>query len=133
MNYNDLKQIADSKKIEIQEIAYELKMTPNGFRESIKNETIQLKKIRQLCELLNIHPNLFFDLEKGVYLNNVNAQLGNGNKIIVESKDLEIKLLKQSLKDKEELIEMLREKIESIHNAPMLAASEKGIYQTKKK
>jgi len=119
MEYNVLREIAESKKIEIREIANELDMTPNGFRESIKNETIQLKKLRRLCEILHIHPNMFFDVQKGVYLNNVHAQVGNNNKIVLENKDREIEMLRQRLTDKEtiiqnkdEIIQMLRSKLD---------------------
>lgn len=112
MDYNELKKIAESKKIEIGEIAIELEMTSNGFRESIRNETIQLKKLRRLCELLHIHPTMFFDVQKGVYLNNVHAQLGNNNKIVTEGKDREIAQLRSQIDDKNEIIRMLREKLD---------------------
>ncbi|MFT3753706.1 MAG: hypothetical protein QM800_12810 [Paludibacter sp.] len=126
MNYNELKQIADSKKIEVREIANELEMTSNGFRESIKNETIQLKKLRKLCELLHIHPTVFFDVQKGVYLNNVHAQVGNNNKIVIENKDREIAELRERLNDKDEIIKMLREKLDL-----GIAATPKNTYNKK--
>jgi len=133
MKYNELKQIADSKKIEVRELANELEMTPNGFRESIKNETIQLKKLRRLCEILHVHPTLFFDVQSGVYLNNVHAQVGNNNKISLENKDREIEMLKQRLTDKDaiinnkdEIIEMLRSQLNL-----GLAASPKNAYKNK--
>lgn len=112
MEWNELKEILDSKKIEVRELANDLEMTSNGLRECIKRDTIQLKKLRRLCEILHIHPNLFFDVQKGVYLNNVNAQVGNNNKIGLESKDREIEMLKERLHDKDEIIRMLREKLE---------------------
>lgn len=112
MDYNELKKIAESKKIEIGEIAIELEMTSNGFRESIRNETIQLKKLRRLCELLHIHPTMFFDIQKGVYLNNVQANVGNNNKISIENKEREIAQLRSQIEDKNEIIRMLREKLD---------------------
>jgi len=134
MDYNELKEIADSKKIEVKEIASALEMTPNGFRESIKNETIQLRKLRKLCEMLQIHPNMIIDVQKGVYLNNVHAQVGNNNKISLESKEHEIEMLRQRLNDKDqiinnkdEIIEMLKDKL-----SITFAASPKAGYKKPK-
>lgn len=112
MNYNDLKTYAESNNFEIQQIANELGMTPNGFREAIRNETIQLKKLRMLCRLLQLNLNDFDNETKrtGLNISNVHLQAGNNNKIIIENKDREIELLKQSLADKDEIIKLLREK-----------------------
>jgi hypothetical protein len=112
MNYNDLKTYAESNNFEIQQIANELGMTPNGFREAIRNETIQLKKLRMLCKLLQLNLNDFDSETKrtGLNISNVHLQAGNNNKIIIENKDREIELLKQSLADKDEIIKLLREK-----------------------
>jgi DNA-binding Xre family transcriptional regulator len=113
MEYNDLKEIFISKNDELKDIASELEMTPNGFRESIKNETIQLRKLKQLCTRLKLNPLLFFDVVPGTYINNVgngHTQVGNGNKIQIENKDREIEMLKQRLADKDEIIKLLRER-----------------------
>lgn len=118
MDYNELKQIAETKKIEVREIANELEMTTNGFRESIKNETIQLKKLRKLCELLHIHPLLFFEVKKGVYLKTESS----------ENKERENSQLREQLSDKNEIIKMLREKINHYENNS-IAATPKTNYK----
>lgn len=106
MDYNELKIIATTKKFKIQEIASDLEMTADGFRSSIKNETIELRKLKKLCDLLRINPILFFDVVPGTYINT--SGHGQGNKII-ESKEREIELLKQQIADKNEIIRLLRE------------------------
>jgi len=112
MDYSELKQIAETKKIEVREIANQLEMTSNGFRESIKNETIQLKKLRQLCEILNISPAKFFDVNQfGIISKNVDL----GSKQLIDSRDREIEMLKQRLNDKEEIIKLLRERNSLTH------------------
>jgi|GEM_PF-3459194 len=128
MDYNELKQLIESKNFEVREIANQLKMTPNGFRESIRNETIQLKKLRILADILNISPNQIFDSQKGVYLNNVHAQVGNNNKMVLENKDKEISMLKETLADKNEIIRMLRERMDM----GIAASPKNNTYQTKK-
>jgi DNA-binding Xre family transcriptional regulator len=109
MNYNELKDIAESKKIEIKDIASELEMTTNGFRESIKRETIQLKKLSKLCTLMRINPLLFFEHIPSTYISaGGHVQNGNNNQIIIESKDREIELLKEQIKAKDEIILLLK-------------------------
>ncbi len=128
MDYNQLKEIASSKKIEVKEIANELEMTPNGFRESIKNETIPLRKLKLLCTLLKLNPMLFFDVVSGTYINNVgngHTQVGNGNKIQIENKDREIEMLKQRLADKDEIIKLLRERNNNSNHGYGLVAEPK--------
>jgi len=127
MDYKQLKEIATSKKDEVKDIASELEMTPNGFRESIKNETIQLRKLKQLCTRLKLNPLLFFDVVPGTYINNIgngHTQVGNGNKIQIENKDREIEMLKQRLVDKDEIIKLLRER-NSNHGYGLTAAEPK--------
>lgn len=132
MNYNELKDITKIKNILVKDLAMEMGVTRQGLQKMIDNETIELRLIKKMCELLNISPAKFFELgQYGLNISNSHVQAGNGNKIIIENKDREIEMLKQRINDKDEIIQMLREKIESIHHAPMLAASEKSIYKTK--
>jgi DNA-binding Xre family transcriptional regulator len=130
MNYNELKEIADAKKIEIKELASALEMTPNGFRESIKNETIQLRKLRTLCDLLRINPSMFFDLPRGVYVNNVHAQVGDNNQMAIDNRDREIESLREQLEDKKVIIKMLQNQIEGASNLS-IAASPRHPYKNK--
>jgi len=110
MTYSELKDLADSKKIEIQELASALDMTTNGLRASIRNETIPIKKLKILCETLRINPMMFFDHIPATYINaGGHVQSGNGNQITIESKDREIELLKEQLTDKNEIIRLLKE------------------------
>lgn len=130
MDYNELREIAESKRIGIKELADEIGMTSNGLREAIKRDTIQLKKLRQLCEILRIHPSMFFDVQKGVYLNNVNAQLGNNNQMAIDNKDKEIQSLREQLEDKKVIIKMLQSQIESA-STMNIAANPKHPYKKK--
>ena len=110
MNYSELKDIATSKRIQIKDIASDLDMTPDGFRISIKNETIPLRNLKILCDRLRINPMLFFDIAPGAYINSAgHTQVGNGNKMNIDSKNREIELLKQQLEDKNEIIRLLKQ------------------------
>jgi len=137
MDYKDLKEIADSKNIEIKDLSSEVEMTPNGFRESIKNETIQLRKLRRVCEILGISPLLFLNNPSGVYLHNVHTQVGDNNQMAIDNKDREIESLREQLnakdeqlEDKKVIIKMLQEKIEGT-STMNIAATPKHAYKKK--
>ena len=60
MNYKDLKNRAEARKIMIKDIAEELGMTPNGFKVSIETEKFPIGKVRDLCDILQISIAEFF-------------------------------------------------------------------------
>lgn len=134
MKYNDLQEILKVKKILVKDLCEAIGYTRRGLQTSIDNETIELRKLKLLCDTLRITPAQFFDNGAyGVTISTGHVQAGNGNKIIIENKDREIEMLKQRLNDKNELIEMLRDKISMLTDAPLMAASGKTTYQTTKK
>ena len=110
MNYNDLKLLIDSKNLEVQAVATEIGMGYDGFRLSVQKETIQLQKLKKLCELLKINPMLFFENMQGQFIDGGTTQMSIWDKKLFESKDREIELLKQQIQDKTEIIKLLREK-----------------------
>jgi DNA-binding Xre family transcriptional regulator len=134
MKYNDLQEILKVKKILVKDLCEAIGYTRRGLQTSIDNETIELRKLKLLCDTLRITPAQFFDTGGyGVTISTGHVQAGNGNKIIIENKDREIEYLKKRLEDKDELITMLRDKIDMIQGAPLMAASSKPEYKTTKK
>lgn len=113
MIYSELKDIAKAKNILIKDLAKEIGITRQGLQKVMDNETIGLNLVKRICEVLNISPSKFFDSGSfGLILNNgVNQVVGNGNKMVIENKDKEIEMLKQQIIDKEEIIKLLKEKI----------------------
>jgi len=116
MNYNEIKELASSKRISIKELTERIGYTRQGLQNALDSETIELRKLKLLCEVLRVSPSLFFDNGTfGVIMTNGgHTQVGNGNKISIESKDREIELLKQRLSDKDEIIRLLRD----VNNKP---------------
>jgi hypothetical protein len=60
MNYKELKNQAEARKIMIKDIAEQLGMTPNGFKVSIETEKFPIGKVRELCDILQISIAEFF-------------------------------------------------------------------------
>lgn len=132
MNYNDLKKLIDAKNIDVYSLSNEIGMSYDGFRLSIKKETIQLQKLKLLCEILKINPMQFFDNMEGMVIDNGTSKINNTERKLIESKDREIEMLKQRISDKNEIIDMLKEKISVLQDSPLIAATSKTSYKTKK-
>lgn len=60
MNYNELKRVAESKNFTIKRLADEIGLTSNGLKRSIEGETMSIKTIRDLCDILQISIAEFF-------------------------------------------------------------------------
>ena len=60
MNYNELKRVAESKNFTIKRLADEIGLTSNGLKRSIEGETMSIKTLRDLCDILQISISEFF-------------------------------------------------------------------------
>lgn len=60
MNYNELKRVAESKNFTIKRLAEEIGLTSNGLKRSIEGETMSIKTLRDLCNILQISIEEFF-------------------------------------------------------------------------
>jgi transcriptional regulator with XRE-family HTH domain len=60
MNYNELKRLAESKNFTIKRLAEEIGLTSNGLKRSIEGETMSIKTLRDLCDILQISIAEFF-------------------------------------------------------------------------
>lgn len=123
MNYSELKQILDTKNISVKSVCEIVGYTRAGLARSIDNETIDLRRLKLLCQMIRITPAEFFDNGTyGVTITTGHVQAGNGNKIIIDNKDREIEYLKQRIADKDEIIRLLRESKENRNNGYLTAA-----------
>lgn len=102
MNYNDLQELANSKKILMRELAVQMEMTYAGMKTAIENQTLSVKKIILLCEALGITPNQFFGWEDGKCASQVqNGGVGNMQRINYSS----AAALQEQLRIKDEQIQ----------------------------
>ena len=60
MNYNDIKILAERKKFTIKELAESIGMTSTGLKRSIEGETMSIKTLRDLCDILQVSIAQFF-------------------------------------------------------------------------
>lgn len=117
MNYNDLREVCTSKKISIKELTEQIGYTRQGLQSALDNQTIELRKLKSLCEVLKISIYEFFKDENQT----VGNQLNDNENTLTSGLKREIELLKQQITDKEEIISLLKDKI---NNKKYLYAAE---------
>ena len=110
MNYSELVELLKSKKITVKELTQAIGMSRQGLQAAMDKGTISLNTMKAICEAVRISPAYFFDT--GTFGTVINAgghvQSGNNNRMEVESRDREIELLREQLRDKEEIINLLK-------------------------
>ena len=63
MNYSNLKKCADSRKLQLNDIACHIGMSYQGLKTGIETGRLASDKVYELCDFLNISPNTFFEWE----------------------------------------------------------------------
>lgn len=112
MNYNKLRDCIKEKKFTIEDIANRIDMTREGLSRSLGEGKMKIDVFEKICEVIEVHPSIFFDdtkFEIGegniVQLNN-----GNGNKQHIIHNENEYELLRKLLEEKERTIQILLNK-----------------------
>lgn len=63
MNYSNIEIIADNKRITIPQLAERIGMTKSGLYRSIEKETVSIKTIEKISEVLGVPVTIFFEDE----------------------------------------------------------------------
>lgn len=108
LTYSELTDICEQKKIFVKNVHSALDMTDTGFRTAIKNQSLPIKKVIPLCNILGISVSYFFGVEQpsGDVIHG--SQNKNGKKQIINTGSQEtIHLLQQQLEIKDAQIEKL--------------------------
>lgn len=113
MTYSELKDYAEAKRISLKSIADMLDMSPRGMQQSFENQTLSIKKVISLCELLQISPNEFF----GWKSNMVAQQIQTGCVGNVQNMDSNaLSLLKEQLQIKDKQLAEAQAQISKLIN-----------------
>lgn len=109
MNYKQLKELCEARKIMIKDLAESLGMTPNGFKVSIETEKFPIGKVKDLCSILELSIAEFFD--EPTVLNNsgniINRSTAGGNITAGGNNASEVLFLRQQIKEKDHQIQDL--------------------------
>ena len=124
MNYSELKNVAKSKKILLKEIADSMKVSAEGLKYSIENNTLPINKLLELCKILDITPADFFGTTGTTIKGNGNIVGSNINKSTIDNRHYysdspdvlkaQIDILEERIKEKDsqikELLNILKNK-----------------------
>ena len=125
MNYNDFTELLKSKNILLKDVLSTIQMSRQGLKFALDNETIELRKLKLLCETVRISPSQFFENGTfGLLQNNPVTQTKE-----VDNLRKEIEHYKQRIADKDEIILLLREK----NKGYGFAADPQNCYELNKK
>lgn len=107
MNYKELREIMNEKNISLEDLIGYVPITRAGLHRAVDNQTIKLRDLKRVCDFMRITPALFF--EPGTYHTQHKPP---ATELSSETEYLhkEIEYLKEQLRDKNEIIELLREK-----------------------
>lgn len=106
MTYKELKELLDAKNILVQDVLSVVGYTRAGFMRAIDNETIELRKLKILCDAVRIQPALFFQNDFGLIQK---QSISNSDQTNQDLKR-ENKMLRDQIEDKNKIIELLSEK-----------------------
>ena len=94
MKYDELKRLAEKKKVSISELARSVDMTLDGFRKSINTQSMCMGRVPTLCSMLGISPNMMFGyrgehadvaIENGGMMNNNVQHVTTGSDSVLEA------------------------------------------------
>lgn len=117
---NNLKNIAKKKRIPINELADLIGISGNGLHLALKNDTLKVRDLQKIAEILGVDIREFFTEEEKPELNysNINFQKGQnnindqkinyGNKNETELLKIENNHLKETIQLQKQLIEALK-------------------------
>ncbi len=118
MNLLHIKKFSEEKGVSIRKIAESIGMSEQNLHRCIRVNQIQAHQLEQIAHLLDVPVICFFDEEVVCENNKIGKISGTGNRVqqghvnvMLESQEKEIEYLKARLKDKEEMIELLKEQL----------------------
>lgn len=105
MNYNDLLKLLRANQITAKEMCDSLEMTTTGFKRSIDQQTLPIKKVIPLCKFLCISVSQFFGVQddpKEQYNNSLSQKtFGKQSRNIYLSGSKETEALIQQIQEKD--------------------------------
>lgn len=120
MKFSDLKTMIDyfleQRKTTKSLIYNDLGISQQTFLTKAKNETFTIKEYSRICDILNISPILYFDIQNIEYSNNLNEDMAEYKKVKndtkIESVEKEVIFLRNRVVELISIISELSKKID---------------------
>ncbi len=114
--FSEIEDLRKKRKLSIQELSEMIGMTKTGLHNLIKNEDTKLSTLKKISEALGVPMSYWFS-EQGGNVNGNSVQVANGhfNRQSITAKEADylrekIKDLERIIKEKDEIIQLLKER-----------------------
>ena len=114
MNYTELKDLCEERKILIKDILKEVGMSNPGLKDALDKETLPVRKLALLCRVLQMSPNEFLHWKESAPQNYSATQVGLQNNQNVGT--IGIELLQKQLEEKDRQLATKDEQIQKLLN-----------------
>ena len=120
--YNRIKLICKERQMTLRQLSMNLGITEVGFQKMFNSESLKVKTLSKISEILDINITMFF--ENITKLNELNSiEIKNNHGVIggiqhngSKDESVELQLCKQKIKSLEEHILLLKDTIEILKN-----------------
>lgn len=114
MNYTELKDLCEERKILIKDILKEVGMSNPGLKDALNKDTLQIKKLISLCKVLQMSPNDFVRWKEKPSQNYTVTQVGMLNN--QNAGTVGVELLQKQLEEKDRQLTAKDTQIERLLN-----------------
>jgi len=116
----EIKKLLKSESFNIMEFCKRIGLTHAGYQYSIEKESLKVKTLIKISEVLNVHPGIFFEDTKYNQVNEnlilygkrsakqASAERFNHLNLELEKMSIENEYLKKQIEDKNEIINLLK-------------------------
>lgn len=102
VDYDMIHSLINKKGLSIAKLAKATGMSWEGFKRSLNNQTLTVDTLEKLSQELGVHPTYFWGVDRSAV-----AELEHRIKVMEEK----LKTRDQQIKDKEEIIQLLKQKL----------------------
>jgi transcriptional regulator with XRE-family HTH domain len=127
MNYNKIKELSTEKKINFSQLSEKIGMSRRGLYAAIENETLTIRTLEKIAEVLEVPLMAFFESQPGAFtsLNSYNKEVTDLNNIIKLQEEYiakQDKYLQQNellVSSQQQSITLLIEKLDGFQNVSL--------------
>lgn len=110
MDFGRIKYLIEKRNISARSLCEKIGMSEAGFYKMLRLETIKVKTLEQIAELLNVNPQYFFDNNPGSLEKYENGVILEGGHSVEMLKKMNDDLLKENSQLKDKIIKLLEKK-----------------------
>lgn len=105
MNYSNLKELLVKKNISITYLCSKINITPQGFHQMIRDESMKISVLEKIADVLEIDICEFFGKESETIVSHIQNNTNGDNHMTIGEWEKEAKHLRELLAEKEKALQ----------------------------